>query len=477
MQIAQVLAGYSLGGADLLRRAMGKKKPQEMARQREIFLAGAIERGVEEATATHIFDLMEKFAGYGFNRSHSAAYALLSYQTAWLKAHYPAPFMAAVLSADMDNTDKVVTLIDECRQMGLSVEPPDINRSAFDFTVVDPGTILYGLGAIKGVGRAAIEGLIRDRDARGRFAGIDEVCRRNDGQKLNRRVLEALIRAGALDGTGVNRATTMARLTDAIRTAEQQSRARSAGQSDLFGAADDPLPVFREAEMLPEWDEEMRLSAEKETLGLYLTGHPFDRYREELGQVTGGRIANLAPVSGDSGIGWKGRRETRNAVVAGLVSSIRTRNAQSGRMAFVTLDDNSARIEVGVFGDDFVRYGNLIGKDRLLVIQGQLGVDEYSGGMRLRAREILDLEQARARYAKYLGIELGPLDRPNGLLERLGEVMEPFREGGCPIRFRYRSREASVELDLDDSWRVRPEDELLRRLAGVEGVSSAALVY
>ncbi|MEA3412454.1 MAG: DNA polymerase III subunit alpha [Pseudomonadota bacterium] len=477
MQIAQVLAGYSLGGADLLRRAMGKKKPQEMARQREIFLAGATQRGVEERNANYIFDLMEKFAGYGFNRSHSAAYALLSYQTAWLKAHYPAPFMAAVLSADMDNTDKVVTLIDECRQMGLSVETPDINRSAFDFTVVDDRTILYGLGAIKGVGRAAIDGLIRDRDAGGPFPDIDDVCRRGDPQKLNRRVLEALIRAGAMDAIGANRATIMAHLTDAMRRAEQHARARVSGQSDLFGAAVDAISTLEAPPELPEWDEEMRLSAEKETLGLYLTGHPFDRYREELAQFTDGRISALSVESSGNGVSWKGRRETRNAVVAGLVSSIRTRNAQSGRMAFLTLDDNSGRIEAAVFGDDYARFGNLIGKDRILVVQGQLGIDEFSGGMRLRAREIMDLEQARARFARYLGIEVGPLDRTNGLLETLGEVMAPFREGGCPIRFRYRSREACVDLDLDDAWRVRPEDELLRRLAQVDGVSNASLVY
>ncbi|MCG6867900.1 MAG: DNA polymerase III subunit alpha [Gammaproteobacteria bacterium] len=477
MQIAQVLAGYSLGGADLLRRAMGKKKPQEMARQREIFLSGATERGVEEQNASYIFDLMEKFAGYGFNRSHSAAYALLSYQTSWLKAHYPAPFMAAVLSADMDNTDKVVTLIDECRQMGLSVEPPDINRSAFDFTVIDPKTILYGLGAIKGVGRAAIEGLIRDRDSSGPFSDIDRVCRRGDSQKLNRRVLEALIRAGAMDAIGTNRATIMAQLTDAMRLAEQHARARFSGQSDLFGAADNTLPTPVRTPELPEWDEEMRLCAEKETLGLYLTGHPFDRYREELAQFTEGRIATLSVESGANGVAWKGRRQTRNVVVAGLVSSIRTRNAQSGRMAFLTLDDNSGRLEVGVFGDDYARYGNLIGKDRLLVVQGQLGVDEFSGGMRLRAREIMALEQARARFARYLGIEVGPRDSANGLLEQLGEVLAPFREGGCPVRFRYRSREACVDLDLDDEWRVRPEDELLRRLTQLDGVRNASLVY
>ncbi len=236
MQIAQVLAGYSLGGADLLRRAMGKKKAEEMAKQRATFLEGSVARGVDEGVANYIFDLMEKFAGYGFNKSHSAAYALVSYQTLWLKAHYPAAFMAAVLSADMDNTDKVVTLIDECRAMGLEVEPPAINQSAFRFTVGKDGSVIYGLGAIKGVGESAIEAMLAARNEGGPFADLWDFCRRIDLHKANRRVLDAMVRAGALDGLGANRATLSAQLPSALKLAEQDRESAAAGQVDLFGA-------------------------------------------------------------------------------------------------------------------------------------------------------------------------------------------------------------------------------------------------
>ncbi len=290
MQIAQVLSGYTLGGADMLRRAMGKKKPEEMAKQRASFVDGAKARGVEEATATYIFDLMEKFAGYGFNKSHSAAYALVSYQTAWLKSHYPAAFMAAVLSADMDNTDKVVTLIDECRDMKLDVAPPDINHSAYAFTVNGVDGIRYGMGAIKGVGLAAIEGIIAERTEKGAFRDLFDLCRRIDLRKANRRVLEALIRSGAMDALGDNRASLMASLPAALHLAEQDARDATAGQVDLFGLAAPQADaattdVSAHTAHLPEWDEAERLTGEKETLGLYLTGHPIARYCRRAGQV------------------------------------------------------------------------------------------------------------------------------------------------------------------------------------------------
>ncbi|MEJ2593278.1 MAG: DNA polymerase III subunit alpha, partial [Candidatus Thiodiazotropha sp.] len=276
MQIAQVLAGYSLGGADLLRRAMGKKKPEEMAKQGEIFRKGAVERGVAEETASYIFDLMEKFAGYGFNKSHSAAYALVSYQTMWLKAHYPAAFMAAVCSADMDNTDKVVPLIDECRRMKLKVEPPQVNLSEYKFTAADEKTVVYGLGAIKGVGESAIESIIEERQANGPYKDIFEFCRRIDLRKANRRVMESLVRAGALDGLGKNRATLMLQLPLALKLAEQHHEMEARGQDDLFGMGDPQPTEASHAQVIPddveEWEEEQRLQGEKETLGLYLTG-------------------------------------------------------------------------------------------------------------------------------------------------------------------------------------------------------------
>lgn len=476
MQIAQLLAGYTLGGADLLRRAMGKKKPKEMAKQRAVFLEGAKARGVDEAVASHIFDLMEKFAGYGFNKSHSAAYALLSYQTAWLKAHYPAAFMAAVLSSDMDNTDKIVTLIDECRSMGLAVEPPDINRSAYPFTVIGEKAILYGLGAIKGVGEAAIQGLIVDREQRGSFASLDDICLRCHTYKLNRRVLEALICAGALDKIGPNRASLMAHLVKAMKTAEQHSRNADAGQVDLFGES-----VVSEAPSalheLPEWDEDRRLAEEKETLGLYLSGHPVERYQAELARITHGRIGDLAPEQIDRSYANGGAREQRSVVVAGLVVSLRTRNTPSGRIAFITLDDRSARVEVAVFGEDYVRYSSLLSKDRILVVKGTLGVDDYTGNVRLRAKEVMDIEQARAHFAKRIEIHVRIPNAPNGFINQLQEVLVPYREGHCPVQVNYIGSDVKVALRLDNSWLVSPKEELLRRLRRLDVVEAADVIY
>ncbi|MDH5712055.1 MAG: DNA polymerase III subunit alpha, partial [Gammaproteobacteria bacterium] len=307
MQIAQVLANYTLGGADMLRRAMGKKKPEVMAEQRELFMKGAVARDVDADLATHIFDLMEKFAGYGFNKSHSAAYALLSYQTAWLKAHYPAEFMAAVLSADMDNTDKVVGLIEDCHEQGVEVLPPDINRSIYQFSVPDEKSVLYGLGALKGVGEAALDGIIAERDANGEFVDLYDFCRRSDTRKVNRRVMEALIKSGAMDSLGPNRASLTASLSNAVQLAEQNQKNASVGQDDMFGSSDEPdTHASVHIVEVDDWDDETRLSNEKETLGLYLTGHPITRYETELRRFTECRFSKVPDLVPESERGGQG---------------------------------------------------------------------------------------------------------------------------------------------------------------------------
>ena len=473
MQIAQVLAGYTLGGADLLRRAMGKKKPEEMAKQREIFTEGAVANGVDANVATYIFDLMEKFAGYGFNKSHSAAYALVSYQTAWMKAHHPAPFMAAVLSADMDNTDKVVTLIDECQSMKLNVVPPDINRSDYRFTVAGEDTVIYGLGAIKGVGQAAIEGVMAEREANGVFRDLYEFCRRVDLRKLNRRVLEALIRAGACDSLGENRATLMAQLPTALKLAEQSERDAGAGQVDLFGNAIETEVAPVEAVSLPEWDEEIRLQGEKETLGLYLTGHPICRYEDELARITSGRLAALI----GNGDAPNSRSVDRQVVVAGLVIALRVRQTRRGSMAFVTLDDRSARVEMRVFSDVFEHHRNLIAKDRVLVVEGVLGYDDYSGGQQLTADRLYDIGQAREIFARRVVIEVDDAKAGNGFLQSLAETLRPFREGKCPVWIDYRNRAARAQVALGREWNVRPADELLHRLHELAGEGHVQVEY
>ncbi|MBP9591328.1 MAG: DNA polymerase III subunit alpha [Steroidobacteraceae bacterium] len=480
MQIAQVLAGYTLGGADLLRRAMGKKKPEEMAKQRSVFVAGATERGVAEATAAHIFDLMEKFAGYGFNKSHSAAYAVLSYQTAWLKTHHPAAFMAAVLSSDMDKTDKVVSIIDECTRMGLVVDPPDVNESQYMFTVSGPKAIRYGLGAIKGVGQAVVDNLLAERANGGRFSDIRDMCRRLDLNRVNRRVLEALLRSGAMDGLGANRATLMHQLPWAMQAADQSSRAQAAGQDDLFGLAE-PVAPARAAvagldESLPEWSEAVRLAGERETLGLYLTGHPITEFEKELRPITSGRIADVGgarPAGAGEG-GWRG--PGRNVTVAGLVLEVRKRG---GRTSFV-LDDRSGRLEVTMFEDVYQQYRALVSRDAILVVDGSLRWDDFIEDWRVAARRILDVDQAREQYAHRLVLRWPPGER-NGdarkLVSAIEQALRPSRGGRCSVAIRYRRDDAAAYLQFGEEWAVRPSRELIERLGTIVGREGVEVVY
>ncbi|MHB1140901.1 MAG: DNA polymerase III subunit alpha [Sulfuricaulis sp.] len=466
MQIAQVLSGYTLGGADLLRRAMGKKKPEEMAQQREGFVQGAVARGVSDKLATHIFDVIEKFAGYGFNRSHSAAYALIAYQTAWLKAHYPAAFMAAVLSSDMDKTDKVVTMMAECRDMKLNILPPDINRCEYHFVPVDDGTIFYGLGAIKGLGAAAIEAILQERNREGPFKDLFDFCQRIDLRKVNRRVLESLIKAGALDGLGTHRAALMASLNAALAAADQHSRNLEAGQADIFGATAAAPTEAHVYETVAEWSEEQRLDGEKETLGLYLTGHPIARYADELRNITDATIAELKP-SNDSSV-----------VVAGLVVAIRTMQTRRGdRMAFVTLDDRTGRLELAVFSDLYGQSRERLAKDTLLVVRGEVSVDEYTGGFKMSAEELYNMDQARAAFSARLVIDVNADQAGNGFVEELKEILRPAAQGKCPVYLHYQSPQAEAEIVLGDEWRISPTNTVLERLSRLAGESSVHLIY
>ncbi|MGD8874382.1 MAG: DNA polymerase III subunit alpha [Gammaproteobacteria bacterium] len=487
MQIAQVLAGYTLGGADMLRRAMGKKKPEEMAKQRSIFMAGAARRNVDAKVAEGIFDLMEKFAGYGFNKSHSAAYALVSYQTAWLKAHYPAAFMAAVLSADMDNTDKVVHLIAECRDMKLQVVPPDINLSNYHFTEQTGDTVVYGLGAIKGVGQGAIEGMLAERAAGGPFADLFDLCQRVDLRKVNRRVFDALIRAGALDSLGETRATQQANLARALQLAEQRSRDLNTGQNDLFGGADPGVATVTGKQVLPEWEEEQRLQGEKETLGLYLTGHPIIRYEPELVNMVSGTLAQLAAMcsglptespGGNGGYGGRPGGNERPVTIAGLVMSMRVRKTQrGGKIAFLTVDDRTARLDVRVFPEVYDKHQALLGKDKVLVIQGGLGLDDYTGGYQVTAQSIYDINQARELFARRLVVGVESRQAGNGFVTHLADILQPFRTGHCRVCIDYLGSEAQARVALGEEWAVHPTDELLHRLRDLAGQDSVQVEY
>ena len=469
MQIPQVMAGYTLGGADLLRRAMGKKKPEEMAKQRAVFVEGATQQGFNEELSSNIFDLMEKFAGYGFNKSHSAAYALVSYQTAWLKQHYPAPFMAAVMSSEMQNTDKIVVFIEECRAMKLQLKLPDVNVGDFMFTVNELGEIIYGLGAIKGLGEGPIENIIAARSSGGPFTDLFDFCARTDARKVNKRALEALIRSGAFDQLGVDRAILMASLPDAMQAAEQAANNQSSGIVDLFGdvvptmnGGGDPYKDFRNTR---PWGTKQRLEGEKETLGLYVTGHPIDDYETELRQFVPNRIVDL-------------KADKHSQTVAGLIVNLRTmKNKRGDNMVFVQLDDRSARIEVTLFADAFSEFRELLVKDAIVVIEGQVSFDDYSGALKMRGKTVRTLLAARSANVRALELKLDETDFRGDFRGEFQRLLDGQRDGGCPVIIRYRRRGAQATLRLPEQWRVQPSDDLLQRLRERYGADRVKLAY
>ncbi|CAN5338155.1 DNA polymerase III subunit alpha [soil metagenome] len=470
MQIAQVLAGYSLGQADLLRRAMGKKKGREMARQRAVFVQGAVERGVNEALATRIFDIMEKFALYGFNKSHSAAYAVLACQTAWLKAHHAAAFMAAVLSADMDHTDKVVELIHHCRQeLGLDVQAPDVNASEYGFNVSSARSIRYGLGAIKGIGQGLVNALVAEREAGGAFVDLVDFCRRMVEHRISRRMLETLIRSGAMDRLGVNRASLMAALPDAIRLSEQSALANASGQNDLFGLGASESAERLPAPDLPEWDERVRLAGERETLGRYHTGHPIDAYAGDIADLTGGRIEALTNAR-PAGNGPQASRPVR---VAGLVHELRRR----GNRIALTLDDSTARIEVTIFDELYQRRRHVVARDAIVVVDGNLRFDDFIDDWRITAQDICSIDEARERQARRLIIDWPSTASGEQFVRDLEETLAPYREGPCGVSVNYRGPTARARVALGRDWRVRPARELIDRLHGLVGGDGVRILY
>ncbi|WP_172561601.1 DNA polymerase III subunit alpha [Vibrio furnissii] len=468
MQIAQVLAGYTLGGADMLRRAMGKKKPEEMAKQRAVFQSGAENNGVDGELAMKIFDLVEKFAGYGFNKSHSAAYALVSYQTLWLKTHFPAEFMAAVMTADMDNTEKVVGLVDECMRMGLTVLPPDINSGLYRFNVDDTGAIVYGIGAIKGVGEGPIEVILEARNKGGYFKDLFDFCARIDIKKVNKRVIEKLILAGALDRLGPHRAAMMASLDDAVKAASQHHQAEAFGQADMFGVLTDaPEEVERKYIQVPEWPEKVWLEGERETLGLYLTGHPINAYLKELNKYTSCRLNEAMPT-----------RRDQSLTVAGLVIAARVMTTKRGnRIGLMTLDDRSGRMEVMLFSDALDRYAELLEKDKILVISGQVSFDDFNGGLKMSAREVMDLGSAREKYARGLSISIEQSQVDEQFFERFSQILEPHRAGTVPVNVYYQRPDARARLTLGTEWRVTPSDTLLDELKQLLGNDQVELEF
>ena len=468
MQIAQEMAGYSLGGADLLRRAMGKKKPEEMAKQRGTFAEGAKGNNIDPDLAMKIFDLVEKFAGYGFNKSHSAAYALVSYQTLWLKVHYPAEFMAAVMSADMDNTDKIVTLVDECERMGIEILPPDLNAGKYKFTVDSEGRIVYGIGAIKGVGEGPIEAIIEARETQGAFKDLFDFCAKVDIKRVNKRVLEKLVLAGAMDNLGPHRATLMATLPEALAAAGQHAKAESFGQSDMFGLlTTEPEEVQQAFADVPEWPEKVWLEGEKDTLGLYLTGHPINQYADELRYYTDGRLVDLKPTNKD-----------QLASAVGLVLGVRVMTNKRGRRwAIVTLDDKSARMDVRFFPDMYEQFESLLETDRILLIKGQVSFDDFSGGNTITARDVMDIVQAREKNARALAINVDTQRLEPKIMSQMQSILQAFNGGSCPVQLAVTHPDVEVTLACGAKWYVTPEDQLLHDLKHCLGDKAVSILY
>ena len=500
MQIAQVLANYTLGGADILRKAMGKKDPAVMAKQRDLFMAGAVARQIDKDLAGSIFDLMEKFAGYGFNKSHSAAYALISYQTAWLKAHYPEFFMAAVLSAEMQNTDKIVTYVDECHAMGLKIVPPDVNVGQFNFTVNDTGEIVYGLGAIKGLGEGPIEAIISERQEKP-FESLLDVCQRLDSQLVNRRSQEALIKSGAFDnfmkgGPDVVRVALLALLPASIQAAEQSKRNSESKVDDLFGDISPEAPAGENQSsgaITQAWSEQERLQAEKSALGLYLSGHPIEEFLPELSKITRSRLSGLSPERGTQ-------------LVAGSLYGLRTMRTKTGdTIAFLMLDDRSARFELSLSARDFEKYRDRLQLDSIIIAECTVSVDDYNDGMRGRAKQLMSLLEARKRFAKRLAVRLRSDELVPAFCDHLASILLPhcqtlqagsnlsnapggskgsdstsgdrLVDSGCRVIIDYRRADSRGSIMLGSEWFVSPTDELLRNLRREFGKDRIELAY
>ncbi|CUX95812.1 DNA polymerase III subunit alpha [Candidatus Gullanella endobia] len=469
MQIAQVLAGYTLGGADILRRAMGKKNLEEMVKQRSVFKLGAENIGIDGELSMKIFDLVEKFAGYGFNKSHSAAYALVSYQTLWLKSHYPAEFMAAVMTADMDNTEKIVGLVDESIRMGLKVLPPDINTSQYHFHVNSNGEIVYGIGAIKGVGAGPIEAIIESRNQKGHFRELFDLCARTDIKKLNRRVLEKLIMSGAFDNIGPHRAAMMNSLSDALKSANQQDKAKIARQGDMFGVlAKERETVDVSYSTITPWSNQVILDGERETLGFYFTDHPITQYLREVEHYAN-RVHLNDIHSTECG---------KIVTVVGLVLSARVIVTKRGhRIGICKLDDRSGRLDVMLFTDTLEKYQYLLEKDRILIVKGQINFDNFNSSLNMIARELMDINDAREKYARSLAISLRDNQIDDKFIKRLRLLLEPYRSGSIPIYLYYQRQDARARLRFGETWKVTPTNRLLNDLRTLIGNEKVELEF
>ncbi len=461
MQISQIIGGYTLGGADLLRRAMGKKKAEEMALHRDTFVQGAIKKGYSADLAARLFDLMEMFAEYGFNKSHTAAYAVLTYQTAWLKAKYPAEFMAATLSSDMDDTDKVHLFVIDAKNNQVKILPPDINLSNYRFEPIAKDAIRYGLGAIKGTGEAAVFNILKARQEAGPFKDLFDFCARVDRRIVNRRSMESLIKAGAFDSLMPDRACLLATLTRAIASADQVDA--NLDQGSLFDF--DEQSVARPAPewvAVPPWDLRARLQAEKTALGFFFSGHLFDSYASEVRKIVRTRLADVQPAQ-------------ESVTLVGIVGAMRSQMTRRGKMLIIDLDDGTSTMEVMIFRELYESARHLIKEDELLFVQAKVQHDEYSGGQRATAERVQSFAEIRGQFAQRLQLKMnGNTDLP-----RLKKLLEPFRieQGGVPVRVQYHKSDYACQVDFDPTWRVRADEALIKELRDWFGDEGIELQY
>ena len=448
MQIAQAVAGYSLGSADLLRRAMGKKDKEEMDAQRENFVSGATKNNLNKNQANELFDLLEKFAGYGFNKSHAAAYAKIAYQTAYLKTHHTSSFLAASMSADMNNTDNIHLLFDDCKINSVELLPPDVNESSYKFIPLTNKKILYGLGAIKGTGDSSIDLILEERKNNGPYTSLFDFTLRLDLTKVNRRVVESLVRSGAFDKIEPNRSSLLASVNLAIKMAEQ--RKNEAGQEGLFGTSD--IEAIKLVDMNP-WEEKMQLLEEKAALGFYFSGHLFSYYKKIIKSFISTKLIDLKP-----------RQDSY--LIAGIVSSVRYRPSSRGKIAIVTIDDGEASIDALLGNKLLTQSYNLIKDDELIIIEGRVSVDDYSGGNRLSAIKVYDLMMFQSLNANLLKISL------NGQADafKLKELLKPYCDldttyKKCKVKIEYQNTQGRVDLILGSDWEVSLHEDLIKGLS------------
>jgi len=453
---------------------MGKKKIDEMATQREIFINGSNERGVSKDTASYIFDLMEKFAGYGFNKSHSAAYALLSYQTAFLKTHYTSHFLAAVMTTEIDNTDRLIMIKDDCLKYNIELIRPSINNSFYEFTVLNENSILYGLGAVKGVGKSTVEVIVSERGGEP-YKNLNEFCSRLGMEKINRRVLEALIKSGAMDDFDISRKQLNSQLADAIKSADQGARDIAAGQNDMFGLNGISKEKVNENIEIPEWKEALFLKKEKEALGLYLSGHPFHAFREDALYFTDGDLKTIHSFETPNLKTSKRRyhQPLRDVIISGLIADIKRR----GNRISVILDDNTARMETVFFSEGFQRHKELLKKDQVVVIEGKLRFDEFSSSWQVNVENVINIEDMIVQRAKILIIELKNEQESTSILSKIKQTLESSDKGKCLVAINFNGASASGRVDLGDAWMISPTKDTRDNLVRLLGEGSLRLNY